>query len=60
MRSSGLDPADALGGIHPAAAGDEIYAAIEIAGVVHTGFSPDWTPDEATTPIVEQLREANR
>jgi phenylpyruvate tautomerase PptA (4-oxalocrotonate tautomerase family) len=41
-------------------AGDEIYAAIEIDGVVHTGFSPDWTPDEATTPLVEQLREANR
>jgi phenylpyruvate tautomerase PptA (4-oxalocrotonate tautomerase family) len=39
-------------------AGDEIYAAIEIDGVVHYGFSPDWTPDEATTPLVEQLRES--
>ncbi|HSS23241.1 MAG TPA: hypothetical protein VLL82_02255 [Mycobacterium sp.] len=27
--------------------------------VVHTGFSPDWTPDEATTPFVDQLRQAN-
>ncbi len=39
-------------------AGDEIYAAIEIDGVVHTGFSPDWTPEEANTPLIEQLREA--
>jgi phenylpyruvate tautomerase PptA (4-oxalocrotonate tautomerase family) len=41
-------------------AGDEIYAAIDIDGVVHTGFSPDWSPGEANTPLVEQLREANR
>jgi hypothetical protein len=24
------------------------------------GFSPDWSPEEANTPLVEQLREANR
>jgi hypothetical protein len=41
-------------------AGDEIYAAIEIDGVVHTGLAPDWTPAEAGTSLVEQLREANR
>lgn len=38
--------------------GDEIYGAIEIDGVVRTGLSPDWSPVEATTPLVEQLREA--
>jgi phenylpyruvate tautomerase PptA (4-oxalocrotonate tautomerase family) len=41
-------------------AGDEIFASIDIDGVVHYGFSPDWSPTEASTPLVEQLREANR
>ncbi len=41
-------------------AGDEIYGAIDVDGVVHTGFAPDWSPEEVNTPLVEQLREANR
>ena len=41
-------------------AGDEIYAAIEIDGVVRKGFAPDWTPAEASTSLVDQSREANR
>jgi hypothetical protein len=24
---------------------------------VHRGFAPDWNPSEATTPLVEHLRE---
>jgi phenylpyruvate tautomerase PptA (4-oxalocrotonate tautomerase family) len=40
--------------------GDEIYSSIEIDGVVHRGFAPDWSPSEAATSVVEQIREAHR
>ncbi|ORA82436.1 4-oxalocrotonate tautomerase family protein [Mycobacterium malmoense] len=40
--------------------GNEIYSAVEIDGVVHRGFAPNWSRSEATTPLREQIREANR
>ena len=40
--------------------GDEIYSSIEIDGVVHRAFAPDWSPSEAATSVVEQIREAHR
>jgi phenylpyruvate tautomerase PptA (4-oxalocrotonate tautomerase family) len=39
--------------------GDEIYRAILIDGVVCRGLAPDWEPSEATTPLVEKLRNEN-
>jgi phenylpyruvate tautomerase PptA (4-oxalocrotonate tautomerase family) len=39
---------------HP---GDEIYRTILIDGVVHGGLARDWSPSEATTPLVETLRK---
>jgi hypothetical protein len=27
---------------------------------VHRGFAPDWSSSEATTSVVEQMREAHR
>jgi phenylpyruvate tautomerase PptA (4-oxalocrotonate tautomerase family) len=37
--------------------GDEIYRTILIDGVVHGGLARDWSPSEATTPLVETLRK---
>jgi hypothetical protein len=37
--------------------GDEIYRTILVDGVVRGGLSPDWSPCEATTPLVETLRK---
>jgi hypothetical protein len=37
--------------------GDEIYRTILVDGVVHGGLAPDWSPSEATTPLVERLRK---
>jgi hypothetical protein len=37
--------------------GDEIYRTILIDGVVRGGLSCDWSPSEATTPLVETLRK---
>jgi phenylpyruvate tautomerase PptA (4-oxalocrotonate tautomerase family) len=39
---------------HP---GDEIYRTILIDGVVRGGLARDWSPSEATTPLVETLRK---
>jgi phenylpyruvate tautomerase PptA (4-oxalocrotonate tautomerase family) len=39
--------------------GDEIYRTILIDGVVRGGLSHDWSPTEATTPLVETLRREN-
>lgn len=39
--------------------GDEIYRTILIDGVVRGGLSPDWSPFEATTPLVDTLRKEN-
>ena len=36
--------------------GDEIYRTILIDGVVRGGLSPDWSPSEASTPLVEKIR----
>jgi phenylpyruvate tautomerase PptA (4-oxalocrotonate tautomerase family) len=36
--------------------GDEIYRTILVDGVVHGGLAPDWNPSEATTPLIERLR----
>jgi phenylpyruvate tautomerase PptA (4-oxalocrotonate tautomerase family) len=36
--------------------GDEIYRTILIDGVVRGGLARDWDPSEATTPLVERLR----
>jgi phenylpyruvate tautomerase PptA (4-oxalocrotonate tautomerase family) len=40
--------------------GDEIYGSVDIDGVVHRGFAPNWSPSEATRPLLEQVREAWR
>jgi len=40
--------------------GDEIYSSVEIDGVVHRGLAPDWNPSEASTPLLEQVRETRR
>jgi phenylpyruvate tautomerase PptA (4-oxalocrotonate tautomerase family) len=37
--------------------GDEIYRTILVDGVVHGGLAPDWSPSEATAPLVERLRK---
>jgi hypothetical protein len=37
--------------------GDEIYRTILIDGVVRGGLSHDWSPSEATNPLVETLRK---
>jgi hypothetical protein len=37
--------------------GDEIYRAMLIDGVVRGGLALDWSPSEATTPLVETLRK---
>lgn len=37
--------------------GDEIYRTILVDGVVRGGLAPDWSPSEATTPLVERLRK---
>jgi phenylpyruvate tautomerase PptA (4-oxalocrotonate tautomerase family) len=39
--------------------GDEIYRTILIDGVVRGGLAHDWSPTEATTPLVETLRKEN-
>jgi phenylpyruvate tautomerase PptA (4-oxalocrotonate tautomerase family) len=39
--------------------GDEIYRTILVDGVVRGGLSRDWSPSEATTPLVETLRKEN-
>lgn len=39
--------------------GDEIYRTILINGVVRGGLARDWEPSEATTPLVEKLRNEN-
>lgn len=39
--------------------GDEIYRTILIDGVVRGGLAHDWSPNEATTPLVETLRKEN-
>jgi phenylpyruvate tautomerase PptA (4-oxalocrotonate tautomerase family) len=36
--------------------GDEIYRTILVDGVVRGGLSPNWSPSEATSPLVETLR----
>ena len=36
--------------------GDEIYRTVLIDGVVRGGLSPDWSPSEATAPLLETLR----
>jgi hypothetical protein len=40
-------------------AGDEIYCAILINGVVRGDLARGWDPLEATTPLVEKLRREN-
>jgi phenylpyruvate tautomerase PptA (4-oxalocrotonate tautomerase family) len=37
--------------------GDEIYSSVEVDGVVHRGFAPNWSPSEATTSVLDQVRE---
>jgi phenylpyruvate tautomerase PptA (4-oxalocrotonate tautomerase family) len=39
--------------------GDEIYRTILIDGVVRGGPSHDWSPAEATAPLLETLRKEN-
>jgi phenylpyruvate tautomerase PptA (4-oxalocrotonate tautomerase family) len=38
--------------------GDEIYRTILVEGVVRGGLAPDWSPAEATSPLMETLRKA--
>ena len=37
--------------------GDEIYRTILVDGAVRGGLAPDWTPSEATAPLVDRLRQ---
>jgi phenylpyruvate tautomerase PptA (4-oxalocrotonate tautomerase family) len=39
--------------------GDEIYRTILVDGAVRGGLSPDWTPAEATKPLLETLHQKN-
>jgi phenylpyruvate tautomerase PptA (4-oxalocrotonate tautomerase family) len=39
--------------------GDEIYRTILVDGIVRGGLAPDWSPSEATNPLVETLRRTH-
>ena len=56
VEALGLDPLH-FGVEFTQHAGDEIYRAVLIDGVIRAGLARDWDPSEAATPLVEKLRQ---